>query len=617
MPPADDRSSLEETKERLYKRDPIAPARVEGSYTPKPTFLPHAWKETLLPPTLTGGKRHVRLATLFFGAAIIFFVVSLSVAGYFFYFGGNSVSPNKITVTLQGPTTIAGGDIVPLSLSITNRNPVSLANAVVDITFPAGTREAENILTPYPRFSEELGTIPSGVTITRSIKAVVFGAAGQTLTLPINFTYSAVGTNAVFVKKSQYELAISTTPLSISIDTASEVVAGNPFTLTLNVRSNATSPIENVMVAGVFPFGFNVTSSSLPLTNSGFFVGKLEPGGSKTITIKGVLQGQTSEERVFHFTVGTAPSPSDALVAYMTQDASVRLAAPFIATTLAINGDTSSNVSISPGSTQSVTVSYTNTLPTTVTNASVSVKISGSGVDYGSIRTSNGFYDSNSRTIRFDRDTDSAFESLAPGASGVGSFTFSALPSTRGGSPSITFTTAVSGTRVGQTSVPEEISSTMTKTVKVVANVALVATALHSSGALSNSGPIPPRVGEATTYGVVWGVQNSGSAVAGGTVTTVLPSYVTYTGVTTGGGSFSYDSSARKVTWSAGDLSQGGSASGAFQVSITPSSSQQGTSPVLTGPATFSGYDRFAAVQVSATADAVTTDTGSEDGSVQ
>jgi len=551
--------------------------------------------------------------------AIVFFFAALSLAGFFFYFGGNTVSVDKIIIDIQGPTTIAGGDTVPLSLTITNKNPVAVDNAIIEIDFPSGTRDATDMLVAYPRYVENLGTLASGASITRSVKAVVFGGAGQNLTLPVSFSYGAAGSNAVFVKKYSYELAISTTPLGITVDTLTETVSGKPLTLTLTVRSNAVVPLSNVVLVGSFPFGFSPTSSSLPLNNSSFLLGTLAPGASKTVTLTGTLTGQNKEQRVFHFTVGTANTSNNQTLAvtYMTQDATVTIAAPFIETTLSLNGDSSGSTVLTPGSSQNVTISYTNTLATSVWNAGVTIALSGSAIDYDSIKTTSGFYNSANRTIVFSRDTDPALATLAPGASGLGAFTFSTLPTMSFASaPTANFTISVSGTRVGQTNVPEEVNSTVTKTFKVVTVVTLSASSLYTSGSISNSGPIPPRANQATTYTVLWSAQNKGSAVAGGTVSTILPSYVSYTGLTSGSGTFSYDDKSRTVSWNAGDLAQGANVQGAFQVSLIPSTSQKGSAPSLTNTATFSGYDRFAGVQVSATAVPVTTETKGDPGYV-
>lgn len=618
MPPSseDDTSSLEKARERLYGQ------RAERNTSPMPTVsetreLPHTWKETILPPSLVGGKRHVRLASIFFTVAVFFFLISLGIAGYIFSVGGNSVSVDKVVLDVQGPTTIAGGDTVPLSLTVTNKNAIAIENATIDITFPTGTRNATNILQAYPRYTENLGTLASGASVTRSIKAIVFGGVGQTLTLPASLSYTAAGSNAVFVKKSSYMVAVSTTPLSVSVDTLSEVVSGKPFSFSLTVRSNATVPLDNVVLTGLFPFGFMVTSSSLPLNNSSFLLGTLKPGASKTITLTGALTGQNNEQRVFHFTLGTAKTSQDQTLAitYMSQDAAVTITAPFISTTLALNGDTSPNVIVTPNAHQSVTLSYTNTLSTNVTNATVAVTISGTAVDYNSIQTTNGFYRSSDHTILFSRDTDPSLAQLAPGASGVGTFTFSTLPANSlASAPTITFTTSVSGTRVGQSNVPEEVTASATQTAKVATVVALLASALHSSGPLSTGGPIPPQVGQATTYTIMWSARNQGSAIAGGTMRAPLPSYVSYVSKTSGAGSFSYDDKSRTVLWNTGDLAQGANPQGAFQVSLIPSTSQKGNVPQLTGVTSFSGYDRFAGVQVTATVDPVTTETKGDPG---
>ncbi len=611
--PEDDESALEHAREYLYKPGedvPHAHPLLDGL---EAHVLPHQWEEQApLEQVVATGTHHMKRAWKFFIGALIFFLVATSVASYVFYFGGNAVSVDKIAIDVQGPTTLAGGDTIPLSVTITNKNAVPIQNGTIAIDFPSGTRDATDVLKPYPHYIENLGTLESGASITRSIKAVVFGGAGEKLSLPIAFSYGTGGSNARFVKNAAYDFLISSTPLSIVVDTLAETTSGQPLTLTLTVNSNAPVPIDNVVLTSALPFGFVVTSSSLPMNNASFLVGTLLPGAHKTITLTGTLIGQDSEQRVFHFTVGTAQTAHDQnlAVTYMTQDANVKIAAPFINTTLALNGNTSANVVVAPGAAQTVTLSYTNTLPTSITDAIISVGLSGGAVDYNSIRTSGGFYNSATHSILFSKDTDPTLAVLAPGASGIGTFTFQTLPTNAAlSAPTITFTTSVSGTRVGQANVSGQVSSVAIKTAKVTTAIVLAVSTLHSSGPLGNSGPIPPRANQATTYTVAWSTQNSGSTVAGGTMTATLPTYVTYTSKTSGDGSFSYNSESRMVTWNVGNLAQGTKAQGYFQVSLTPSTSQKNTSPMLVKTALFSGYDRFAGVQVSSTADSVTTET--------
>ena len=605
-------SALERARRTLYSPSAAnAKSRAELSSDQKGA-VPHAWAGSALPKIIPPRHTHMKIATIFFIVAFLFFVGSIGTAGYLFYYGGNAVSTNNVAIDIQGPTTIAGGDTVPLSFTITNKNAVTLGDAKIEIDFPPGTRSAEDINTDYPRYTETIGSLAPGQVITRSVKAVLFGGEGQSVDIPVSLSYSSPGSNAVFVKKTSYSVAISSAPLSVSVESLGEVVSGKPYQLTLRVRSNAKVPTSNVIVSAALPTGFTVTSSSMPLQAGSFILGTMEPGTSKIITLEGTLSGSTAEQKVFHFTVGTAKESSDPqlAVAYMTQDASVTLTAPFITTSLSLNGSIVNQTVLNPGATQSATISYANTLDTPIDNARIEVQLSGGAIDYNSIRVSNGFYESSTHTVIFSSDNDSSLASLPPGASGIGTFTFNTLPSGSALRDTIlTFTTSVLGTRVGQSNVPEQVNASSVATAKVASAVALGARSLYASGPIPNTGPLPPQANTPTTYTIAWSVNNPGNAVAGGVVTATLPTYVTYTGKNAGVGSVSYNESSRTLTWNVGDLAAGGSAQMAVQVSFIPSTTQRGTAPNLVSAATFTGFDRFAQVQVTSRVDSVTTAT--------
>ena len=112
MPPRpeeDTTGALERARERLY--EPDAPLHTRPTLATSDTrALPHGWEEHSFLDVPRRGKRRVRLAGVFFVVAFLFFIISLGAASYFFYFGGNAVSVDKITIDILGPTTIAGGD---------------------------------------------------------------------------------------------------------------------------------------------------------------------------------------------------------------------------------------------------------------------------------------------------------------------------------------------------------------------------------------------------------------------------------------------------------------------------------------------------------------------------
>ena len=110
-----------------------------------------------------------------------------------------------------------------------------------------------------------------------------------------------------------------------------------------------------------------------------------------------------------------------------------------------------------------------------------------------------------------------------------------------------------------------------------------------------------------TTYTVLWKAASSVNDVAGAKVTAKLPPYVSWESkISPSDEDITYDKSTGVVTWAIGTLRAGvgykmDAREVAFQIGLTPSVAQVGTSPVLIEDATLSGRDGFANVSVSTT----------------
>jgi hypothetical protein len=613
MDPSPDKiHALEQVKERLYRSN--APA-TEPDFTlsvPEAPTVPHAW----VPPHGFGAPHHVRYAYRFFTAAIIFFILAFATSVFVFYTGSNTVSVDNVALTIQGPTTVKGGDTVPLSITITNKNPTALENAVLEITFPEGTRSGTDIGTTLSRVNMPLGTLLPGATIEKSVSAALFGGEGFRSDIQIAVSFGTSRSNAIFVKRSTYPIVISTVPLSVSVDSVSETVSGKPFTIKATVRSNATETLSGVVLSVQYPSGYVLSDSSITPIGANFSVGSLKAGESKTITLTGILNGQNSESRVLHFTVGTSKAANDPSlgIAYMTQDATIAITAPFLATTITVNGSSANNLAVSPGSQVSVSVAWANALAVPIQNAEVQVALSGAAFDPLSVQSQRGFYRSADRTVIFSQDTDRSLVHIAPGASGLGSFNFTTLGIVPRNAAT-TLTVSIAGERVGQSGIPEQVTATISKVIKLVGAVALTTTTLHSSGPIGNSGAIPPIADRPTSYSVTWSVVNTGNDLASALITATLPTYVAFSGATVPTGELlNYDNASHLMSWQIGEMPAGSHREASFQVILTPSTSQRGTVPSLTSTPSFSAYDRYAQVQVTSRGDAATTETPHDPG---
>jgi len=130
-----------------------------------------------------------------------------------------------------------------------------------------------------------------------------------------------------------------------------------------------------------------------------------------------------------------------------------------------------------------------------------------------------------------------------------------------------------------------------------------------------NSGPIPPRVEETTTYTIIWQVRNSYNDVENVKVRAVLPPGVKLTGKIFPEDEkqkFTFDSGSGEILWDVGNLAVGTGILSpqktlAFQIALTPPENQKGLVATLINEAKVSGEDQFTGMSLRMTASAVDT----------
>ncbi|PIV65104.1 MAG: hypothetical protein COS09_01245, partial [Candidatus Nealsonbacteria bacterium CG01_land_8_20_14_3_00_12] len=130
-----------------------------------------------------------------------------------------------------------------------------------------------------------------------------------------------------------------------------------------------------------------------------------------------------------------------------------------------------------------------------------------------------------------------------------------------------------------------------------------------------NSGPIPPKVGEKTTYTIIWQVKNYYSDVKDVKVKAVLPTQVNLTGKIfpeEEASKFSFDSESREIVWLVRDLERGKGVltpapNIAFQIEFLPEEGQFGQTPEIIGQAKIAGEDSWTEMTLQSVASAINT----------
>ncbi|HET8575291.1 MAG TPA: hypothetical protein VFM02_03935 [Candidatus Paceibacterota bacterium] len=605
--PRDFESSEEETAEEV---SPLGPS-------PSATVLPKA-KKAALKKEYLGSSPFRKL--LFF--SLIFFVIAGGVAGVMFLANSDAISTKNVQMTVIGPETAKAGDKDLFQISITNRNQVPISNAYLMMTFPDGTRKAEDLTQTITDYQQQLGNIGTGETKNTQVEVALFGNANDQLPIDLTLEYNLQNSKVSFVKKMTHTVEITSSPVVLSVNLLRASASDQHVELDLTVNSNSDTTINDLVAEAQYPVGFTFVSS-VPAASSGsniWDLGTIEPGEQKTIKINGILSGESTEKKIFRFQAGLSKDPTAGVqVPYALAQANTTIEAPFVLADIAISDMDDKTDAVDPkNKTVGGTVSWKNNSGERLTNMKMNLALSGDIVNRETVQSESGFFQSSDDTILWDPRTTKNLSEVLEGASGQLPFHFDIYdpfsPETAMiHNPTVTMNVSMQADRLSEAGAVDELQAYVTKKIKIDTVVKFAAYALYNGSPFQNSGPLPPVVGQQTTYTIFWTLKNSFNDVNGAIVTAKLPPYMQWIGsFTPQKENIEYNSHTGTVTWHVGKLDAGTGIQTpdrevAFQVAFQPSLSQLGETPNILLDSNFQGTDAFTGAALDQTVLPVTT----------
>lgn len=548
----------------------------------------------------------------FFIFSIVFFVLTLGYAFYIFFVGGNTVSNDNIDISILGNNFTTGGEELSLIVGIANRNntPLELADLIME--YPRGG--VADLSSDTEHFRASLGTIPAGAIRNENLKAILFGEQGSVRPIKITLEYRVAGSNAIFIKEKSYEVNITSTPINLSVDTPISISPNQDIALNIKVALNASKAVPKMLVKADYPFGFTFLKAepTPSFGNNVWDLGDLAPGAEHNIVVTGkFIDVFDGEEKTFNVSSGQQSDSDKSVIdiLFNSKKNIVAIKKPFIDVSLSINGERQREYAVDTKTPITANISYINNLDTKIDDLQIRAKISGNAFNRKTIVAQQGFYDSSNETIIWDKNYKSELKEVNSGDSGSVSFSISSLSlfSALSGilmNPSINIEVSISGKQTVEGSALNEISNLTSAVVRIISDVGFSAKALYYSGPFANTGPIPPRAEQTTTYTVVWTLSNTANNISKAQVKASLFPWINFVGpISPAEEDLTYNTFTREITWNADRVPRGSGITGsarsvAFQISFKPSLSQVGAIPFLVGGAILTGHDDFANVDV-------------------
>ena len=611
---------LEELRKRLYKKGESFGARMRRpALTPQPEKAPPFWKENNSMP-----RSRSPLPKKFLAIVIALFV--LGVLTLFYFLGGfNAISGQNINLKIVAPASLEGGERISWEVSVTNSNRKVLETAELIFEYPEGTR----VLDPNVRGLRErrsLGKIASEENVKTSFDAFLFGETDAVKKAKVTLEYRSEDSSAILVKEAEFETKILRSPVGVSFDGAGELRAGQDAEIKINYISNASGELANLYLELESPAGF-IFKKGIPKSEDDgktWRLGTLKPGEGGSVIVQGTISGEDLEEKSFKVQVGTK-TVSGKFEVYGGGVATVKIRRPFMDIHLALNGER--QFIARPGEVMDAEVNFKNNLPVSIQNAVVEVFFEGTGLNERGIRVPDGNYRSSTRSVLWNATSAEILRNLNPGDGGSFRMQFSFLnPMPLRSSEDKNFSLKLRA-EIKPSAVPSgffgtDVRGTDTAEVKLASELQLVRRGFFFANIIPNSGPLPPKVGQETTFTIVWSLTNATNDLDALTVRAALPPYMNWKNTLRPEDSeVSFDESSGEIQWKVGLLRAGTgflrpAREIAFQVGLVPGANQIGSSPELAGPVLAQGRDLFTNVVLRAEAPALTLEL-EDDGQVE
>lgn len=526
-------------------------------------------------------------------------VIILLAAGLLYY-RQMIFSKEILKLEILGPDNAKTGDEIQYTVKYKNNGNFVLQNPKLTFELP------DNSLTEDGKtlFTQSLDDIYPGAQDSVTFKARLLGKDGDLKTAKAAISYVPKNITATYESDTSFITKIDASPITLDFDLPTKVEQGKTLQYSINYFSNIDYPLENLSIKIDSTAGFDLASSDpKSLDNTEWKLQTLNKAQGGRISFTGKVSAGTNQNLTFSASLGMWRNGGFVVIKQSTQN--VQVIQPLLYIFQQVNG--SSSYVASPGETLHYQIFFTNIGSTPFDNLFMVAKLDSSALDMSTLQVgSYGQAQPNDNMIVWDHSNVPQLQRLDVQQEGEVDFSVKVKDNLNPSADSngITIKDEVNISQI-----------TQSFTIKVSSGLVISQRAYYKNSDITNTGPTPPKVGQATTYTINWEIKNYFSDVKNVKVKTTLPQNITLTGQIMPQNelsNFSFDSASREIVWSTGDIAAGTGVNGdpvtfSFQISLTPDSSQKGSTAPLIGQVQISGENQFTNTTVISQDSAVST----------
>ena len=169
----------------------------------------------------------------------------------------------NITLNVEGPFGVGGGEELKMQIAISNQNTVPMESTSLIISYPKGTQSAKDTGKELSVERLSLDSINSGEVINIPMSAIVFGEENEEKVINVAVEYRVRGSNATFRREAEpLRFKISSSPVVLKVESVNKIASGQEMELDISIISNSPSTLSGLLLKAEYPFGFDFSESS-------------------------------------------------------------------------------------------------------------------------------------------------------------------------------------------------------------------------------------------------------------------------------------------------------------------------------------------------------------------
>lgn len=549
----------------------------------------------------------------------LMFLILLSLTAYFLYiyFFTGDTNLESVNFKIQAPQEIQAGQEFSYYITISNDTKFSISDINLELNYPVNyVFHSANVSSEEYNNSFDLDSIAAGGEKLVEIKGMIIAPEQTVAVVSAHLKYTPVNFSSQFKKESSAASVISGFGFKLDIDYPSLVFIGQSNDITLSFSDYSNSFLQDFIVEFSPAKGKTISLAESKDNNANDKLNVEGPNtwsldlndlADKNISFKYLAKDETDTDASLGLTLKKRLDNGENYI-FAKYDLKIEAVKSDLNISLFLD-DSKNNQAVNFGQTLNYSLKYNNNGDSSYKDAVITVVLNGKLYDLSSLQ-SDIKPDLRSSQIIWDKQKINALAEIKPGDEGEIKFSIDLLDYNSNIQAKDMEVSAYCqyGGESG-----DESTSNKSNTIVSVLNTNLKLKEeiryFDKDNLPVGSGPLPPKVGEETSFRVYWDIENSLHEIKNTLVSVNLPSYVDYKSTSlVSVGSLYYLEDGHQVIWDLGKLPISiNNTSASFNISLKPTENDRNKILVLLPGASVSAFDTATKEDISDSSGAKTT----------